>query len=97
MPLEVFPALGFVLEVTDKFWHSSKFTNRESMNNGRRCWISMSSYGGVLKEKEREVNTLPSQQGLQGMGEDDTVSLVSGRINLSTAPRHLQRPEEQKS
>lgn len=63
------PCPGFVLEVTDKFWHSSKFTNRESMNNeGRRCWISMSSYGGVLKEKEREkVNTLPSQQGLQGM------------------------------
>lgn len=35
-------------------------------NEGWQCWISMSSYGGILKKEREKVDTLPSQQGLQG-------------------------------
>lgn len=49
----------------------------------------MSSYGVFLKKREGKHFAFPAGK-LQEWSEDDTVSLVSGRINLSTAPRHYR-------
>lgn len=61
------PCPGFVLEVTDKFWHSSKFTKKSMNNEGRRCWISTWVLMGVFlkKKRERRVNTLPPSRGFR--------------------------------